>query len=287
MKIAFLGLGAMGTPMAGRLLDAGNDVVVWNRTPKKAEALGERGARIASTPADAARGADATITMLADEEALEQVVLGADGVREGIATGTALIDMSTVGPAAIARIGEALPDVDVIDAPVLGSITPAARGELIVLMGASDAAAERWRGLLETFGRVVNVGGPGSAAAMKLIVNSTFLAAISALGEALALGAAFGLPRATVLDVLEMGLFAPMVRYKRALIEADSYEDAAFSLVLAAKDARLVDEAATEEGLQLAVARAVRAWLDDAGRTRGAEDVAAVVAHIQERSKRT
>lgn len=283
MKIAFLGLGSMGQPMAGRLLDAGHEVVVWNRTASRATGLGARGAVVAASPAEAARASELTITMLADENALEQVLFGRDGAATAMGPGSVLIDMSTVGPTAIARVRERLADVDIVDAPVLGSTAAAARGELVVLVGATS---DRWHGLLSTFGRVVPVGGPGSAAAMKLIVNSTLLAATSALGEALALGDASGIARATVLDILEMGLFAPIVRYKRPLIDAGSYDDAAFSLGLAAKDARLVAEEAEAAGVNLRIAPAVRAWFDDAAAGRATEDFAAVVAHIEEAAAR-
>src|SRR5438132_8650963 len=108
--IAFLGLGRMGARMATRLLDAGHDLTVWNRSKEKAEPLAERGARVAGTPREAAEGADVVITMLADEAALRDVVLGTDGVVAGLAAGALLVDMSTVGPDAIREIREALPE---------------------------------------------------------------------------------------------------------------------------------------------------------------------------------
>lgn len=128
-KLAFCGLGQMGAPMAARLVDAGHDVTVWNRTPARAEPLRERGARVAATPAGAARGAEAAITMLADPAALEAVVLGPDGLAQGLGPGSALIEMSTVGPTAIRQLAERLPEgVDLIDAPVRGSVDAATGG---------------------------------------------------------------------------------------------------------------------------------------------------------------
>jgi 3-hydroxyisobutyrate dehydrogenase-like beta-hydroxyacid dehydrogenase len=108
-RVAFLGLGAMGAPMAGRLLDAGHDLQVWNRTPGRDDGLIARGARRAATPAEAASGAEVVITMLADPPALEQVLFGPDGVSETIAPGSILIDMSTVGPTGSARRPTGLP----------------------------------------------------------------------------------------------------------------------------------------------------------------------------------
>src|SRR5262245_14657467 len=132
MRIAFCGLGLMGAPMAERLVDAGHDVVVWNRTPEKAERLVERGAELATTPAGAASsGVEAAITMLSDPDAVRAVVLGPHGLAEGLGPRSILVEMSTVGPAAVAELREGLPDhVDLIDAPVRGSIPQAMAGEL-------------------------------------------------------------------------------------------------------------------------------------------------------------
>src|SRR5947209_2243981 len=134
-KIAFLGLGLMGKPMAARLLHAGHDLTVWNRTPEKTKPLVDEGATAAATPAKAAAGADAIITMLATPEALEQVVFGDDGLSEGLHSGQMFIEMSTVGPQTIRTIGPRLPDgVTFVDAPVLGSIPQATDGKLEVFV---------------------------------------------------------------------------------------------------------------------------------------------------------
>src|SRR5713226_9792914 len=118
-KIAFLGLGEMGTPMASRLLGAGHELAVWNRTPGRTAPLAERGAIAAATPAEAAAGAEIIITMLATSDALEQVVFGAGGVAGGLGAGQVLVDMSTVGPAAVRSVAARLPPgVPLVDAPV-------------------------------------------------------------------------------------------------------------------------------------------------------------------------
>ena len=121
-RLAFFGLGQMGTPMAGRLLDAGHDVTVWNRTPSKANRLVERGARRAETPEEAARDAEALITMLATSEAVEEVLFGSDGAASTMAPGSTLIEMSTVGPDAVRQLAARLPgDASILDARVLGA----------------------------------------------------------------------------------------------------------------------------------------------------------------------
>jgi len=135
-NLAFLGLGAMGTPMATRLVDAGHDVTVWNRTAARADPLVERGARRAGSPAEAARGAEGAFTMLADAAAVEDVLFGPAGVAEAIEPGSTVVEMSTIGPDAVRSIAARLPSgVDMLDAPVLGSIREATEGALKVFVG--------------------------------------------------------------------------------------------------------------------------------------------------------
>ena len=280
-KIAFLGLGQMGTPMATRLLAAGHELTVWNRTIERAEPLREAGATVAGMPAEAGRAADVAITMVTDPEALERVVFGPDGLAEALGPGRLLLEMSTVGPDEVRSIAERLPDgVDVVDAPVAGSVPQATEGELKVLAGGSDVAFERARPILETFGSVRHVGGPGAGAAMKLVVNSTLGAAITAVGEAIALADALGLDRGTTLDVLSGSQLGPAVSSKRESIQTGSYPPR-FKLSLAAKDLRLVADAAASTGRDLLVAAAARTWLERALAAGAGElDYSAVVATI-------
>ena len=127
--VAFVGLGAMGSRMARRLLDAGHDLVVWNRSPEKAAELVRSSAALADSPADAALRADVVITMLSDPAALRAVVEGPDGIAAGLGSGGTLIDMSTVGPDAVGWLSGALPaGAQLLDAPVLGSIAEAEAG---------------------------------------------------------------------------------------------------------------------------------------------------------------
>jgi 3-hydroxyisobutyrate dehydrogenase-like beta-hydroxyacid dehydrogenase len=280
-KIAFLGLGEMGTPMASRLLRAGHELTVWNRTPERTAPLAERGAIAAATPAQAAAGTDFIITMLATPEALEQVVFGAKGLAGALGVGQVLVDMSTVGLAAIRSVASRLPSgVPLVDAPVRGSVPQATDGRLEVFVGASDDDFARVRPILEPLGTVRHVGGPGSGAAMKLVVNLVLGVAMVTMGEALALGESLALPRSLLLDVLADSPIGPIVKGKRALVEAGHYPPS-FKLRHAEKDLRLVEDAAARTGRELKVAHAARSWLDEAA-ARGAADLdfAAVVATI-------
>jgi 3-hydroxyisobutyrate dehydrogenase-like beta-hydroxyacid dehydrogenase len=275
-KIAFLGLGLMGTPMAGRLLAAGHDLTVWNRTADRTRPLAELGATVASTPAQAAAGADAAITMVTNADALERVVFGPDGLATGLTAGQLLIDMSTVGPDADRAVAARLPDgVTMVDAPVRGSVPEATAGQLLIYLGAGDADAPRAEHLLAPLGTVHHVGGPGAGAATKVVVNSTLGATIAAFGEALALGDALGLDRPVLLDVLAETPIGVTVRAKRANVEADSYPPS-FKLSLALKDLRLVHEFADRAGTRLDLAAAAQRWLE-----RSADlDYSAVIAVI-------
>lgn len=281
-KLGFCGLGQMGAPMAARLVDAGHDLTVWNRRPGPAGLLVERGAAEAATPSDAARGAEAVITMLATPEAVHEVVLGPDGVASGLAPGATLIEMSTVGPESVRRIAAGLPEgVDMLDAPVLGSIPQARDGILKIFVGGQLPACDRWFGMLQAMGTPRRLGEAGAGASMKLVVNSTLLVLMSGLGEALALADSLGLDQAAVLDVLSDSPIGVPARGKRAFIESGSYPPN-FKISLAAKDARLVVEVSEEAGLVLPLARAARSWMEEAARAGlGALDYSAVVARIR------
>jgi 3-hydroxyisobutyrate dehydrogenase len=281
-KIGFLGLGEMGTPMATRLLRGGHDLTVWNRSAERTAPLAKEGAAVAASPAKAAAGVDFVITMLATPEAIEQVLFGSDGLGPALSPGQILIDMSTVGPDEVRSAAARLPEgVSLVDAPVRGSVPQATSGKLEVFVGATDENYERVRPILELLGTVRHTGGPGSGAAMKLVANLVLGAAIVTLGEALALGESLELKSDLLLDVLAGSQIGPIVQAKRANVESGDFRPA-FKLRHAAKDLRLVTEAAAARGRELKQAPADRAWLDEAAKLGAADlDVSAVVATIK------
>ena len=287
-KIGFLGLGEMGSPMASRLLRAGHDLAVWNRSAERTVPLAQEGAAVASSPAKAAAGADFVITMLATPEALEQVLFGAAGLAPALSPGQVLIDMSTVGTDEVRSVAARLPKgVSLVDAPVRGSVPQATAGRLDIFVGATDEDYERVRPILESLGSVRHSGGPGSGAAMKLVANLALGAAIVTLGEALSLGDSLELKRGILLDVLADSPIGPIVKAKRANVESGQFAPS-FKLRHAAKDLRLVMEAAAARGRDLIQARATRAWLDEAVEHGAADlDFSAVVATIREASHST
>lgn len=273
-RVAVVGLGSMGSRIARRLLDAGYELVVWNRSAENASPLVEAGASPASSPADAAARADVVITMVANPDALRAVTEGHDGVAAGIGDST-LVEMSTVGPAAVARLAARV--ANLLDAPVLGSVSEADAGTLKVFVGGPSALYEQLRPLLTHLGEPMHVGDVGSGAAAKLVANSTLFGAIGVLGEAVSLADALGLSREVTFDVLAASPIAAQAERRRAAIEAGDYP-ARFALSLARKDADLI---AAEAEADLRLAAAARSWLveaDDAGW--GDRDYSAVLARI-------
>ncbi|MCW2718201.1 NAD(P)-dependent oxidoreductase [Pseudonocardia sp.] len=280
-KLAFLGLGLMGTPMATRLLEAGHDITVWNRTSAKTRPLVDQGASAASSPAEAVAGADAAITMVATPQALEQVLFDDDGVLGALTPGQRLIDMSTVGPEMIRSVATRLPShVTLIDAPVRGGIPEAIAGRLLIYVGASQEAFDFAQPLLASLGTPHHVGGPGAGAATKIVVNLILGVTITALGEALALGDTLGLDRRTLLDILAESPIGSTARSKRANVESGTYPPG-FKLRLALKDLRLVTEPTAQPRQDLRLAAATCSWLEQAAQA-GADDLdySAVVATI-------
>jgi 3-hydroxyisobutyrate dehydrogenase len=282
-KLAFLGLGAMGTPMATRLIDAGHDVTVWNRTRSRAEAFDGR-ARVASSPSDAVAGVEAVITMLATPETLFEVLFGPDGVVEGIDAGTTAIDMSTIGPDNVFDVAGKLPEgVELVDAPVLGSVSNAVDGTLEIFVGATEAAFARWKGVLGAMGTPLLLGPGGAGAAMKLVANSTLAGLQGLIGEALALADAFHLDQEKVIEALLPSPIGTALSRKLDKIRTNSYTPS-FRLALMLKDMHLVLDAAERRGLRLDLARASARWIEEAERDGlGDLDYSAVIAEIRGR----
>lgn len=249
MAVAFLGLGQMGSRMAVRLVAAGHEVTVWNRTRAKAEAI--TGARVADTPGTAAAGADIVITMLADPAAVDAVVTALD-----LRPGTVLVEMSTIGPRALADLRRRLPaGVGLVDAPVGGSIGKAEAGELTVFTGGTDADVDRVTPVLEAFGTVQRTGGPGSAAAAKLVVNTALIAGLALLGELRELADQLDVPAE---QLLASGPLAALVTRARGA-------GAAFTVTLAEKDLALVTEHTPDKPITEAALARLRSILPTAG----------------------
>lgn len=262
--VAVIGLGAMGSRFARRFVEAGHEVIVWNRTPEKATELVELGAAPAASPADAARRAEAVTTIVADPPALKAVTEGPDGIAAGADASTTLIEMSTVGPAAVRWLASALPsEVGLLDAPVLGSLSEAEEGTLSVFVGGPAPLAERWTPLLSALGSPIHVGPLGAGASAKLVANATLVGTLTLLGETIALADRLGLTRDVTMDILQSTPLSLAAKRRRDQLETGDFP-LRFRLALARKDAELIQEAAKAARVDARVLAAAATWYAEA-----------------------
>jgi 3-hydroxyisobutyrate dehydrogenase len=227
MRVAVLGLGKMGEAIARRLLDAGHDLAVWNRTAGRAAGLVDAGAQALSAPREAWATADICVTMVLDDAALLEVTTGTDGVLTSGGEGRALVDMSTVSPGASRRVAEAAAReaVGYLRAPVSGNPSVVEAGNLGIMVSGDEQVFTGVEELLRDIGPNVFYVGPGEEArVLKLALNLMIAGNAQLIAEALVLGEAHGLDRARMLEV--MGTSAagsPFVRYKTGALLKDDY----------------------------------------------------------------
>jgi 3-hydroxyisobutyrate dehydrogenase len=260
----------MGAPMAQKLVEAGIDVRAWNRTLEKARSV--EGAEACETPAEAASGADFVLTMLADGEAVEDVVRDLDF---GDST---WLQMSTVGIEATERLMEiAGSEVPFVDAPVVGTKQPAEKGELTVLASGPRDARERAKPVFDAVAaRVVELGDAGEGTRLKLVINSWLVILVEGLAETMAFSDAIGVDPERFLETIEGGPTGPAYAQLKGKMMVARKFDPAFSLALARKDARLVLEAAERHGFDAALVEVVARKMDEAIEAgHGDEDMAA------------
>jgi 3-hydroxyisobutyrate dehydrogenase-like beta-hydroxyacid dehydrogenase len=240
-RVAFIGLGRMGHGMAGRYLDSGFTVAVWNRSKSKAEDLIARGARWASSPADAAEGADAIVTMVADDRASRTVWLGTDGAVATAKAGTLAIECSTVSHRHVLDLARELRGRGLvyIDSPVTGLPDAAAAGKLTLLVGAELADLERARPYLAPLSTTIrHFGAVGSGTVYKLINNLMGAIQIAGIAEGLAIAEQAGLDMKLVLEAIETGVAAsPQVIRHSKRMAARNFSGATFTAALRYKDA--------------------------------------------------
>ncbi|WP_158853788.1 NAD(P)-dependent oxidoreductase [Halorhabdus sp. CUG00001] len=284
--VGVIGLGAMGAPMAQNVSDAGYPLCVYNRTRERTEPFADAGHDVADSPAEVAQRADVVIVMVTDDEALEAVLEGEDGVLDGLTDGTIVLQMSTVTPAATAAAAEAVHNVGgrYVDAPVSGTVGPAKEGTLTVLAAGPDTLIAEVEGILSAIGEpVVDCGAVGDGTRMKLFVNLLLGDMMSAFAEALAFGTAQGLAYDDMLTVVEAGAVdSPLFSIKGENIAADDFEPR-FPIDLQFKDLRYAVEEANESGVPLPQTAAARETFSAAsGMGHGGQDMAAVVKFFEQ-----
>jgi 3-hydroxyisobutyrate dehydrogenase-like beta-hydroxyacid dehydrogenase len=258
MKIGFLGLGAMGTPMALRLITAGHELSVWNRTEGRTKPLLREGAIAAATPAEAELGADAVITMLFDDEANEQVLFGPNGLLDALEPGALHISSSTISVALSERLTaeHVRRGIDFVAAPVFGRPNVAAEGRLWIVAAGTDAAIQRARPVLEPLSRGISVIGnePRQAHALKLGGNFLISAMIHSLGEAFVYAESQGIQPAVFLEAVNSALFQSPFYAAYSNVMLHPPEHAGATIALGTKDLRLLREAAASRKIRLSLA---------------------------------
>jgi 3-hydroxyisobutyrate dehydrogenase-like beta-hydroxyacid dehydrogenase len=249
MRVSFLGLGIMGRPMAANLAKAGHEVTVWNRTPKLVE-----GVRVASTPAEAARGADVVWMCVSDTKAVESVLFGANGVESSLAEGMVIVDSSTISPSATQQFAERVKSrgVDYVDAPVTGSKIAAEAGSLIFMVGADEAVLARLQPLFHAMGKqVFHMGDTGKGQATKLAMNLQIALIYEGFAEALTLATKLGVDIDRLLPLVQASMVrSGVVDYKAPFVMKRDFS-ANFPLRLMLKDIHLTLDAAKESRVRL------------------------------------
>jgi len=264
-RLAFVGLGAMGSRLARRLLAAGHQVTGWNRTPDKAHALVEMGLKLAKSPRAATEGAEAAFVMVTDDAALRAVTLGPDGAIAGLGTGAVLVEMSTVSPAAVRELAAptAARGATVLDVPVSGSTITVEQGTASFMVGGDAAALERVRPFLLAMGTAVtHVGELGLAKTMKVATNLGLAVQMLAFSEAVLLAEKAGIARERAVEALLKSVVAsPMVKYRGPFVLGQMSTEAWFKVAMIQKDLQLALDQARATGVPLPLTSVTQEWM--------------------------
>lgn len=253
-RIGFIGLGIMGLPMAHNLLGAGYALTVNNRGPEAEQELAARGATVAATAREVAEASDIVITMLPDSPQVEEVVLGENGVQDGLRAGGLYIDMSSVAPSTARKVAEALAakGADALDAPVSGGQVGAEQATLSIMVGGSEEGFARARPIFEAVGKnIVHIGGPGAGQVTKICNQIVVALTIQAVAEAMTLARKSGVDGARVREALLGGFAQSRILDLHGQRILDGNFAPGFRISLHRKDLRLALEAGREQGVPL------------------------------------
>ena len=263
--LGFVGLGAMGSRLARRLLAAGHQVVGWNRTAEKARGLAGEGLTLAKSPRGAAEGAEAVFVMVTDDAALRAVALGPDGIVAGLGAGAILVEMSTVSPVVVRELVSPVSarGATVIEAPVSGSTITVEQGQASFMVGGDPAAAERVRPFLLAMGTAVtHVGELGLAKTMKVATNLGLAVQMLAFSEAVLLAERAGVSRERAVEALLKSVIAsPMVKYRGPFVLGRMPTDAWFKVPMIQKDLQLALDAGRANGVPLPLTSVAQEWM--------------------------
>ena len=284
-KISYVGLGTMGSGMVSNLLKAGYELTVWNRSVERTKPFARKGARVADTPANAVRDVDLVMYSLSNDQAVQEVVFGANGIISGITAGQIAMDMSTVLPATSLREQEAYSKrgVDFLDAPVFGSKKEAADAKLWIMAAGKRDAFEKVKPVLQHLGQTIHYFGKnGNAAAMKLVGNLIVALEMEALAEGLVLAQKAGLDLSTVMEVVKVADFRSplLVGNGQNILKRDF--STSFALKLMLKDAGLIEKFAGSLQSPIPALRVVQKNLESAVALGfGKENASAVIKALE------
>lgn len=249
MRVAFLGLGIMGRPMAANLVKAGHDVNVWNRTPKDVP-----GAKTCATPAEAAKGREVVWMCVSDTKAVEQTLFGSNGAASTLEKGVVVVDSSTISPSASVQFANKIRELggDFLDAPMTGSKVAAEAGTLTFMVGGKDDTLARMQPLFNNMGKtVIHMGGNGKGLAAKLAQNLQTCMIFEAIAESLTLAKKLGVPPEKLFQVINSSMIrSGVAEYKEPFLLKKDYSPN-FPLRLMHKDMHLMMDAARENGVKL------------------------------------
>ena len=284
-RLGFIGLGHMGRHMVQRLIDAGYQMTVYDRTREIAQEVAQKGAKVAATPRELAASCDVILSSVTNDAALEEVMYGPDGVLAGTKPGNILIEMSTVSPNTSRRLFEEARNrgVSMIDASVSGSVPQVEQGSLVIFVGGEEEVYQRCKPILNILGHEIFYIGPsGMGNTMKLVVNTLLGLGLQALAEAIALGEKAGIDRGLLLDVLGKTVVAsPSQKSKLENVRRDEYP-VSFALSLMFKDLGLVLNEASELSVPMPSTTAAQQMYAAAQVKEGDQDFSVVIRFMQE-----
>ena len=289
-RVAVIGTGRMGGAMVGTLRSAGYDVMVYNRSTGKAEAVAEAtGATVAATPAEAARSARIVLSSLADDRAVIDTHTGLDGTITGLGSDSVLVETSTIDPQTLHSIEPAVSaqGATLLDGPVSGSVPLVEQGKLTFMVGGNAETLETVRPVLDSLSaKIFHVGDLGAGATIKLAVNAIVISTNVALAEALVLAERSGVDRQTAYEVFAGSAAAsPFVAYKQAAFVSPENAPVAFSVELVLKDLGLILSLGRSVGVPMEQGEANLAVTEQAVQAGyGDKDMSAVASYLRERS---
>lgn len=289
-KLAWIGTGHMGLPMARNLLKADYSVQVYNRTADKAVPLQQDGAVLASTPGEAVSDADTVFIMLTKGEAVKAVLEGEQGILKHIREGASIINMSTISPDEARAFAAMADEVGAVyvDAPVSGTVAPAEQGQLVILAGGSAEAVKQSQPYFDVLCKhTIHFGEVGAGSSAKLSINLMLGVTMQGIAEALVIGEHAGLQREQLLEMIGQSAVAtPMLNAKQKMLLQEQFPSA-FMVSLLAKDLGLLMDEARKDDIDLPLSTAAsRTFADAVEHGKGEMDMAAIWLELQERNRK-